>query len=136
MHPGKDSVEKFAGFLQSQAIWDETMAQNVASYLEQHPASKMVVLAGGGHVIRQNGIPPRVKRRIAVDQAVVISSDGSDIQAELADYVIFMAYDALPPKVLIGIVMAVDKESKEVVIEKVQPKYSVISSNKNVPIIK
>ncbi len=121
-HPGDNSVAQFAGFFQAQAIWDETMAQNIVSYLDKHPTAKMVVLAGIGHVIRNNAIPPRVNKRLAVEQAVVVSSDGSDIHPEQIDYVVFMAKDELPPKVLMGIVMTVDKDSKEIIIEKVAEK--------------
>ncbi|MEJ2033126.1 MAG: ChaN family lipoprotein, partial [Deltaproteobacteria bacterium] len=44
------AAEKFSGFLQSQALWDETMAATTATYLKDHPEKRMVVIAGREHV--------------------------------------------------------------------------------------
>jgi len=103
-HPGRGE-KQFGGFLQSQAIWDEVMAEGVASYLAAHPERQMVVVAGRGHVVKENAIPPRVARRLPVEQVVLMSSDGSPILPSEADYTVFMPANPLPPQALLGIVM-------------------------------
>lgn len=103
-HPGRGE-KQFGGFLQSQAIWDEVMAEGVASYLAAHPERQMVVVAGRGHVVKENAIPPRVARRLPVEQVVLLSSDGSPISPSEADYTVFMPPSPLPPQALLGIVM-------------------------------
>jgi aminopeptidase N len=77
------------GFLQAQGLWDETMAENIADYLKKHPSKKMVVLAGTQHTRKDSGIPPRVKRRIDINQSSVLNISSSGNQenlAEMADY--------------------------------------------------
>jgi uncharacterized iron-regulated protein len=118
MHPGRDE-KQFGGFFQSQAIWDEIMAQSIADYLTGHPDQQMVVLAGLGHVIKENAIPPRVARRIEVEQAVVMSSDGSAISASEADYIVFMPPSPLPPAAMLGIVMNQPQDQGPIKIEEV-----------------
>ena len=120
LHPGRDE-KKFAGFFQSQAIWDEVMAQTIADYLSLHSNQQMVVLAGFGHVIKENAIPPRVARRLEVEQVVVVSSDGSAISPSEADYIVFMPPSPLPPQALLGIVMNQPKDNGYIKIEEVAP---------------
>ncbi len=64
----KDSGS-FNGFIQAQAIWDETMAESIHDYLLEHPTAEMVVLAGSQHTRKDSGIPPRVARRKSLSQA-------------------------------------------------------------------
>ncbi|MFP3982749.1 MAG: ChaN family lipoprotein [Desulfurivibrionaceae bacterium] len=79
-----------SGFVQAQALWDETMAEKVADYLRENPGSKMVVLAGGGHVNKKTGIPPRVSRRIEVAQSVALNTGGEEkLSDDEADYLFF-----------------------------------------------
>lgn len=117
-HPGRDE-KQFGGFFQAQAIWDEVMAQTIAEYLVEHPDRQMVVLAGLGHVVKENAIPPRVARRLDVEQAVLMSSDGTTISPSEADYVVFMSPSSLPQAALLGIVMNQPKENEPIVIEEV-----------------
>ena len=111
LHPGRDE-KQFGGFFQSQAIWDEVMAQTIADHLASHPKRQMVVLAGLGHVVKDNAIPPRVARRNSVEQAVVMSSNGSAISPAEADYAVFMPPSPLPPQALLGIAMNQPKEGE------------------------
>ena len=62
-----------SGFIQAQGLWDETMAENITTFLTDHPDYQMVVLAGSQHTRKDSGIPPRVARRISVQQASVIN---------------------------------------------------------------
>ncbi len=120
LHSGQDE-KQFGGFLQSQAIWDEAMAQSIADSLASHPERRMVILAGTGHVVKDNAIPPRVARRRPVDQAVVMSSAGPPIGPSEADYVVFMPPHPLSPPALLGIVMDKAKEDAHVKINEVKP---------------
>jgi len=54
------------GFHRAQTLWDETMAESVASFLnqEEHRDFHMVVIAGGNHIRYGFGIPRRVFRRL------------------------------------------------------------------------
>ncbi len=86
-----------SGFIQAQALWDETMAENIARYLRSHPGRKMVVLAGNQHTRKDSGIPPRLARRMEVRQATVINVS-DDLEPEnlrdIADY--FFLSEPLP----------------------------------------
>ena len=51
-------------FFAAQVLWDETMAEAIALYHQQHPDSQIVVLVGKAHVMHDYAIPDRVARRI------------------------------------------------------------------------
>lgn len=64
------------GFLRVQTLWDETMAQNVASYLQSVDKDhQLVVIAGGNHVRYGYGIPRRVFRRIPASYLLIGSHE-------------------------------------------------------------
>lgn len=105
MHAGQGRNGNFSGFLQAQALWDETMAETIADFLEDHPDTRMVVIAGRGHVDKQNAIPPRVARRLSVDQAVVLNSSGIPSDTKTADYVFFTPPAALAPFPVLGVML-------------------------------
>jgi len=114
-----DQQENFNGFLQSQVIWDETMAESITMYLQQNPDKKMVVLAGTGHVFKDNGIPPRVRRRLNVKQSIVLSADAFDPTTEKTsqfDYLFHVPPTELEPAGKIGVFLKeekLDDKSKE-----------------------
>lgn len=121
VHPGQNSLKQFNGFFQAQAIWDEIMAQTIADYCTEHPEQRMVVLAGRGHVVKGDAIPPRVARRIGAVQAIILNSDGGELHPPGVDYLVFMPQTELPRKVLMGIVMKMDSKSEQILIEKISP---------------
>ncbi len=51
-------------FFLAQVLWDETMAEGVADFIQANPDYQVVVLAGQGHIIYGYGIPSRVARRL------------------------------------------------------------------------
>jgi uncharacterized iron-regulated protein len=51
-------------FFAAQVLWDETMAEAIASYYQNHPDTQIVVLVGKAHVMYDYAIPDRVNRRI------------------------------------------------------------------------
>ena len=82
--------KKFINFLQSQIIWDETMAETVSHFLTENPDYKIIVLAGGGHVRFRYGIPSRVERRTGERGLVVLMDD--QLKKGIADYIVYTAH--------------------------------------------
>ncbi|MBW2466623.1 MAG: ChaN family lipoprotein, partial [Deltaproteobacteria bacterium] len=120
MHRGQNQKGDFSGFLQAQALWDETMAETISEYLQVHPGSRMAVIAGRGHVDKENAIPPRVARRLPVSQAVVVNSIGS-AETESADYVFFSPPANLPPFPLLGVMLEEIEDEEGLLIKAVNP---------------
>ncbi|MFA7383677.1 MAG: ChaN family lipoprotein [Desulfurivibrionaceae bacterium] len=103
---GSPPKGEFNGFFQAQALWDETMAESVADFLNVHPESRMVVLAGHGHTDKGTAIPPRVARRLpAISQAVILNSKGGELAQPEADYLIFSRPVELPPAAVLGVLL-------------------------------
>lgn len=127
LHPGRDE-KQFSGFFQSQAIWDEVMAQTIADYLSSHPDRQMVILAGNAHVVKDTAIPPRVARRMPIDQAVVMGSDGSVITPHESDFQVFMPQESLPPPTLMGVVLVQKEGHGPVSIEEVTPQSAALKA--------
>ena len=101
------------GFIQAQALWDETMAENIARYLQQHPGRRMIVLAGSQHSRKDSGIPPRLLRRMPLKQATVVNiSEGSGPEdlADMADYFFISPPLSLPEVAMMGIVLVSRQE--------------------------
>lgn len=111
------------GFVHAQTLWDETMAESVARYLESPAGTgkQMLVLAGGHHVSYGFGIPRRVFRRFPASYVVVcgeeidIPPDKQDqiMDVELpkfpmptSDFITYYAYEKLPETgVRLGVTM-------------------------------
>ncbi|MDH3392518.1 MAG: ChaN family lipoprotein [Desulfobulbaceae bacterium] len=115
-HP---SPEQFKGFIQAQALWDETMAATVADYLTTHPDQRVVVIAGVGHVAKAEAIPVRVARRINIKQAVVANINSTEADPEQLDYAFLLTPAELPPAPIMG-VMIEDKDGM-VIVEQLSP---------------
>jgi aminopeptidase N len=113
---GKD--KGISGFVQSQAIWDESMAENIAKILKKNPKKTVLVIAGSQHTRKDSGIPPRLARRIDVDQASVLNiyADNSPINPNIqADYFFLAEPVFLESKGKIGIILdpKKDEDGKE-----------------------
>jgi uncharacterized iron-regulated protein len=120
MHPQQPGSEnKFNDFFQAQAIWDETMAETAATYLTAHPERRLAVLAGRGHVEKENGIPPRLARRLEISQAVLLNVEPKEITADSADFVLFSSPAELPPPAMMGVVLKQDGD--RVLIDDLSP---------------
>ena len=97
-----------SGFLQAQALWDESMAKNIAAFLAGRPDHRMVVLAGGQHTRKDSGIPPRVARQMPVRQASVLNlynNSNPDDLDRVADYFFLAAGQDLEEIPKIGVVL-------------------------------
>lgn len=77
----------FKTFVEGVLLWDSSMADTAARYLNSHPQSRMVVLSGMVHVMYGDGIPERVNLRLGSDQSVLLIN-GSDFGRfpGIADY--------------------------------------------------
>jgi len=105
-----------AGFIQSQAMWDETMADTAVKYLIANPSTRMVILAGSQHTRKDSGMPPRVASRLPVKQASVLNLSSENSPADLAlttDFFFLVPPVTLEPIGKMGLVLAADKEGKQ-----------------------
>jgi uncharacterized iron-regulated protein len=87
----------FDNFMTVQLLWDESMAETAARFLEDNPSRRLVVLAGSGHVIYGSGIPNRLKRRVDAPMAIVLNDVPAAPDPEMGDYLLFPEERALPP---------------------------------------
>ncbi len=60
----KGNSADFERFFQAQVLWDETMAEGIAKFIQTYPGYQVVVLVGQGHIVYNYGIPSRVARRL------------------------------------------------------------------------
>ncbi|MCP4109279.1 MAG: ChaN family lipoprotein [Desulfobacteraceae bacterium] len=75
----------FEDFYMAQCVWEDIMAESVAFNLKK---SKMVVLAGNGHIIRKFGIPDRAFRRTGAAFITIYPAPaGSSAELSYADYI-------------------------------------------------
>jgi uncharacterized iron-regulated protein len=94
----------FENFVEAQLIWDESMAERAARYLDAHPDRRLVVLAGDGHIIR-NGIPLRFGRRSGVEAVNLLQGELKEFAPEGADYVLISKTIELPRVGKIGVML-------------------------------
>jgi len=69
------SSTRFQNMYEAQSLWDEYMAASIAKYFSHAPQqsmSRMVVLAGVGHLQGRVGIPDRVEKRTSVKTYTVV----------------------------------------------------------------
>jgi uncharacterized iron-regulated protein len=102
-HPEIEQMS-FENFVEAQLIWDESMAERAARYLEAHPDRHLVVLAGDGHVTR-SGIPARFTRRSGVEVVNVLQGEPKEIAPEDADYVLVSEAIELPRGGMLGVML-------------------------------
>ena len=130
IHNSSPHGSNFAGFLQAQSMWDETMAETIVNTLKENPGKQLVVLAGVGHVYKDSAIPPRVARRMngRLQQSVLIADNGVDRGLERGrqvDYLMFTEPVELTPAGKIGVVLetteATDDSPDQVRIVRISP---------------
>ena len=62
------------------------MADSAAKFLADNPTSKLVILAGNGHVRHGYGIPQRLYRRVKEPYTVIVQDE--EIEEGIADFVL------------------------------------------------
>ena len=104
-HEGMSDAH-FEQFVEVQLLWDETMAERAADYLRANPDSRLVVVAGNGHLAYGSGIPQRLQRRLPTASAAIVlqgDEDGASSQGE--DYLVVSEKIRLPPSGRLGIML-------------------------------
>jgi uncharacterized iron-regulated protein len=92
-HAGMVSLasKSFDRFYTAQLLWDETMAERVATFAKQNPDRQTIVIAGRAHIIYGYGIPDRVMRRMGRSnfgqKTVLLSHDEDRIEPQPADFI-------------------------------------------------
>jgi uncharacterized iron-regulated protein len=95
-HPEGDD---FASFVEGVLLWDSSMADTAARYLNSHPQSRMVILAGMVHVMYGDGIPERVNHRLGGDQsALLVNGNDFGRYPGIADYLLVTEGDKELPQ--------------------------------------
>jgi uncharacterized iron-regulated protein len=85
MHDFKSGV-KFEDFYLAQCVWEDVMAESVATLLG---ADRMVVMAGNGHIQFKYGIPERAFKRNGISYRTIYqASAGEEPEPSIADYVL------------------------------------------------
>lgn len=83
-------LNNFEYFYEAQCVWEDTMAENIADFIEK-TKDNMIVLTGNGHIVKKFGIPDRTIGRIPADMATIVllpMGEGTQtIARESADYV-------------------------------------------------
>ncbi|MHB1399278.1 MAG: ChaN family lipoprotein [Trichloromonadaceae bacterium] len=126
-----------AGFIRVQTLWDETMADNIARYLQSEAGANrhMLVVAGGNHIRHGFGIPRRVFRRLPLSHVLVASREIEipaskadrlmdveipDFPMPPADFLVYTAYEDLgKSEVKLGVML--DDSSGRVIAQGVLP---------------
>ncbi|HEB94961.1 MAG TPA: PDZ domain-containing protein [Sedimenticola thiotaurini] len=104
-HQRRGGGRSFDRFMDVQLSWDEGMAEQIADYLKRHPERYMVVLAGSGHLMYGSGIPSRVRRRLPLEDAIVLPGDDLKIEPGISDLVVVPVPARLPPAGLMGVMI-------------------------------
>lgn len=123
----------FRRFMDVQLLWDEGMAERAATYLAAHPARTLIVLAGSGHLVHGDGIPDRVRRRLATDavpihgapvpMAIVLPAHDLDDDSapvredatDVADFLLVSGDRTLPPAGMLGVLLETGNEGARIV---------------------
>jgi uncharacterized iron-regulated protein len=116
MHPKSDGAS-FEQFLEVQLLWDEGMAERAARWLEAHPGSQLIVLAGSGHVEYGRGIPSRVQRRLELPMSIVMNGQQRALDPKMADFLLYPESVSLPKTGLMGVMLDTESEGQGVGVQ-------------------
>lgn len=82
-------LKRFEFFYEAQCVWDETMAANIAAFMQGRDR-KVVVFVGNGHIAWKFGIPDRIQRRVPVSLVTVVPyalRESITLDRGMADYI-------------------------------------------------
>ncbi|MFZ0133989.1 MAG: ChaN family lipoprotein [Desulfobacterales bacterium] len=74
----------FIYFCEAQMVWDTVMAVTALEYIERHPDTLMVILAGTGHV-RKQAVATQIRNRTAIPLSVFLPEEDGSIEKDLVD---------------------------------------------------
>jgi uncharacterized iron-regulated protein len=113
-HPHREG-SSFENFLEVQLLWDESMAERAADWLQANSERPMVILAGIGHLIYRQGIPDRLQRRLPVESAVILNvSQANQLDADVGDYLVVAAQQELAPAGKLGVFLDLQESPPKV----------------------
>ena len=104
-HPKEEGHDDFEHFLEAQLLWDESMAERAAAFLEEHPEHHLVVIAGNQHLAWGSAIPQRLQRRTPVTAASILNSWDGAVKPGLADFLLMPEEQMLPSTGKLGVVL-------------------------------
>ena len=104
-HSGVATGE-FEDFLNAQLLWDEGMAERAARYLYDHEATRLVIVAGNGHVAYRNAIAARIEARHP-GKVNIVSQDQAGVSD--ADFELRSEELSLPPSGRLGVLLSTDE---------------------------
>ncbi len=111
---GDSAPQVFEYFHQAQVLWDETMAESIATFLADRPDYYLVVLAGTGHLAYGSGIPKRAYRRNGREYAIVLPDSGEPLEPGLADFIVFPSELAAPEAAKLGVMLDIREDQLKV----------------------
>jgi uncharacterized iron-regulated protein len=82
----------FDNFHRAQLVWDKTMAYHLMNFLNKHPGTTVVVLAGTDHAMKI-GVPEQIRRQSAYRSTVILPEmpgriDRTSSTADDCDYLL------------------------------------------------
>jgi uncharacterized iron-regulated protein len=83
------NLKNFDFFYQAQCVWEDTMAENIGTYLADNK-QKVVVFSGNGHIIKKFGIPNRTLKHAQVDFSTIVLlplTGQLKLEKDTADYI-------------------------------------------------
>lgn len=122
---GAGGSKMVESFFRRQTLWDETMAETAADYLNENSGKRMLIIAGGWHVEYSFGVPRRLFSRYPVAYTTISSEnlhipevkraqmmdvDLPEYPMPEADYLVFHDYEILPTS---GVKLGVLLEERE-----------------------
>lgn len=108
MHGISEKFDKrFGDFFLAQNVWDEVMAESATDYQKKNPDTVVVVIAGGGHLKKDSGIPLRYKRLTGRDGYVILQDE--NVNADKADAIIFTSLIDADESPKLGVSLVEDK---------------------------
>lgn len=76
---------KFEDFYMAQCVWDEIMAESIATDLGSR---KVVALVGNGHIQYKYGVPNRTFRRTGAPfRTVYLAAEGAEVELTIGDFI-------------------------------------------------
>jgi uncharacterized iron-regulated protein len=95
-HGGERSLDNFC---EAQMLRNSGMAMTLAEVMERDPALRVLVLVGGGHAVRQGGIPellpPTLRRQSRVIIPAINGITADNVTAEHGDYLLLGGHSPL-----------------------------------------
>ncbi len=110
MHDKNSTAPNNDFLYQSQILWEETMAETAAKYIQSHDIDVFVVLAGVGHMINHHGIPERLHRRLNLPYSIIVQ-DMPTVENS-ADFILYTNTMQVKQPLKLGVMLDTAKQLK------------------------